>query len=73
MADEPKTPTDGRKDNAARPPGAAGRKRGLERYPTVRQDDAVEPPGRWGDETSPSPSPNERRLGPGGDPAEGKR
>lgn len=72
MADEPKTPTDGHKDNATRSPGAAGRKRGLERYPTVRQDDAVENPVRWGDETPP-PSPNERRLGPGGDPAEGKR
>ena len=42
MADEPKVQTDGRKDNAAQPLDAADKKGGPERYPTVRQDDAVE-------------------------------
>ena len=67
MADEHKIQTDGRKDNAAQPLNAAEKKGGPERYPTVRQDDAVEDLGRG------EAAPAERRLGAGGDPAEGKR
>ncbi len=78
----------------SKPPAApgAGGDRPLERYPSVRQDDAVERTGRIQqvtgetrsvgetappaptDETSEaSPSDSEGRLGPKGDPAEGKR
>ena len=62
---------------------AAGRKdsdRGPERYPTVRQDDAVEGPSgerRSFDPVHDAPTQprqeGEGRLGPRGDPAEGKR
>ena len=54
---------------------------GAERYPPVRQDDSVDPSGRLPAGTSgerrsfetPDPSTDEGRLGPRGDPAEGKR
>lgn len=68
MADERKTQTEGRPH----------RRGGREPYPAVRQDDAIE----LADETEPrsaerrsfAPSPiDESWLGPGGDPAEGKR
>ena len=95
MADEREIQSGGRKDNAAQPLSAGEKKGGPERYPTVRQDDAVEnptsggpggegrsfdptkdassqPPQGAGD-TSKPPSKSERRLGSGGDPAEGKR
>jgi hypothetical protein len=91
---EDKIQTDGRKDNAAQPLNAADKKGGPERYPAVRQDDAVEGPGLPEDltaerrsfdppkgapsrppqgagDTSPA-STNNGRLGPAGDPAEGK-
>ncbi len=79
--------TDGRKANAALPLNAAKDNAGAERYPSVRQDDGVEPsdetrsfdpprnpnpPQGAGDGPIP-PSANEGRLGPGADPAEGKR
>ena len=96
MADERKIQTEGRKDNAAQPLDASKNEAGSERYPAVRQDDAIErtgrteqvtgegrsfdpsqdapsqPPQGAGD-TSPPPAANEGRMGPGGDPAEGKR
>jgi hypothetical protein len=93
MADEDKIQTDGRKRNAAQPLNASGRGKEPERYPAVRQDDAVEPspedlagegrsfdpakgapsrPPQGAGDTSP-PSTGDGRLGPGGDPAEGKR
>ncbi|MCR5878264.1 hypothetical protein [Phenylobacterium sp. J367] len=76
--------TDGRKANAAQPPGKApetsnGRK-GAERYPSVRQDDSVEPrsfagganpePPQGAGDTSAAAAD---LTGPAGDPAEGKR
>jgi hypothetical protein len=89
MADKDKIQTAGRKGNPARPQNVSDNKRGPERYPPVRQDDAVEsagtgerrsfdpskdapsqPPQGAGD-TSPSTASD--RLGPRGDPAEGKR
>ena len=91
---EDKMQTSGRKENAAQPLNAADKKRGPERYPTVRQDDAVEAPegseGVTGERRSFAPakdapsrppqgagdtsqSTTDRRPGPGGDPAEGKR
>ena len=94
---EDKIQTDGRKDNAAQPLDAADKKGGPERYPAVRQDDAVEAPGSTEDVTGerrsfdpprtapprpPRPpqgagdapvSTNNGRMGPGADPAEGKR
>jgi hypothetical protein len=85
LPDDGKVQTQGRKDNAAQPIGASKNREGAERYPPVRQDDAVEaPPGEdraftanprprqgAGDGEAP-PAANEGRLGPGGDPAEGK-
>ncbi|MDB5423690.1 MAG: hypothetical protein JWQ29_1106 [Phenylobacterium sp.] len=67
------------KGQNAGPEGDAARKpREPEQYPPVRQDDAVEasPPPRERRSFDPvhdAPvSTNEGRLGPGGDPAEGK-
>lgn len=73
-------------------PQGAGGERPPERYPSVRQDDAVERTGRtqqvageapsFGEPARPdqkddkpgvAPADNEGRLGPEGDPAEGKR
>lgn len=85
MAGDDKINTEGRRENAAQPLNASENKGGPERYPSVRQDDAVEGESRSfestgnpeprqgaGDTTVP-PSANEGRLGPGADPAEGKR
>jgi hypothetical protein len=72
--------TNGDKGRSSGPEDDALKKgREPERYPQVRQDDAVEP------ETAPAPerrsfdptkdtppAADEGRLGPGGDPAEGK-
>jgi hypothetical protein len=86
-ANEDKIQTGGREANAAQPLNAADDNGGPERYPAVRQDDSVErtgedrsfePPANpqprqgAGDATVP-PAANEGRLGPGADPAEGKR
>jgi len=46
MADERKMQTEGRKENAAQPLDASKNQAGSERYPAVRQDDAVERTGR---------------------------
>ena len=92
---EDKIQTGGRKDNAAQPLNAAEKKGGPERYPAVRQDDAVEAAGTTEDVTgerrsfdppkgapsrptqgagdTPPPPTSTDRLGPAGDPAEGKR
>jgi hypothetical protein len=85
MNDNDNIQSDGRDANAAQPLNASDNKAGAERYPKVRQDDAVagetrafkgkgnpEPPQGAGDTTVP-PSANEGRIGPGADPAEGKR
>lgn len=84
MAGDDNIQSEGRRENAAQPLDAADDKGGPERYPAVRQDDAVEREDRTfasgnpkprqgaGDSTVP-PSANEGRLGPGSDPAEGKR
>ena len=84
IPEDDKLQTQGRKDNAAQPLDASGNEAGAERYPGTRQDDAVaeneprsfadnpKPPQGAGD-TSIPPSANEGRLGPGADPAEGKR
>lgn len=85
MAGKDEIQTEGRRENAARPLNASDNRRGPERYPPVRQDDAVEaeargfhrsgnpePRQRAGDASVP-PSANEGRRGPAADPAEGKR
>jgi hypothetical protein len=84
MAGDDKIQSEGRRENAAQPLNAAKDRGGPERYPAVRQDDGVEgerrafasgnpqPRQGAGDTTAPSPA-NEDRLGPGADPAEGKR
>ena len=46
VATEDQIQTAGRKDNAAQPLDAAPDEGGPERYPSVRQDDAVERTGR---------------------------
>lgn len=72
MANEDKGQTAGLQREAAKNP------RKPEHYPPVRQDDAVEaspsPPERRSfDPVRDAPvSTNEGRLGPGGDPVEGK-
>jgi len=86
-ADEDKIQTEGRDANAAQPLNAADKNAGAERYPAVSKDDSVETPPdedrsfdsgnpkpRQGAGDGPTPpSANEGRLGPGGDPVEGKR
>ena len=66
--------TAGRKENAAQPLSAAEDNAGADRYPPTRADDGLErsfePKVR--NETAPATSPNEGRLGPAADPAEGK-
>jgi len=71
--------TDGDKDQSAVPEDEAVKKgREPEQYPQVRQDDAVEPDEPLAERRSFDPardmpvSTNDGRLGPGGDPAEGK-
>ena len=81
-ANDDRITTGGRKANAAQPLNASDNEKGAERYPPVRQDDAVEersfgaenpqPRQGAGDGSAPA-STNEGRLGPGADPAEGKR
>lgn len=81
MNDNDNIQSEGRDGNAAQPLNASENKGGAERYPKVRQDDAVagedrafsgsanpEPPQGAGDT-----SPTQDRTGPGADPAEGKR
>ena len=86
-ANDDKIQTGGRKANAAQPLNASDNEEGPERYPSVRQDDSVETgesarsfeqgsdnpqPRKGAGDTSSPASTNEGRLGPGGDPAEGK-
>lgn len=85
MAGDDKIQSEGRRENAALPLNADKNTGGPERYPAVRQDDAVDgedrsfaegnPQPRQGAGDGPAvpPSANEGRLGPGADPAEGKR
>ena len=90
MADKDNIQSEGRDENGAQPLNASDNQRGPERYPSVRQDDAVEggDPNepRSFDPSADAPTPrqgagdggaprsvNEGRIGPGGDPAEGKR
>lgn len=80
-----KLQTKGRHDNAAQPLNDAPDHGGAERYPATNKDDSVagesrafeakgNPQPRQGaGDDAPPPSTNEGRLGPGGDPAEGKR
>jgi hypothetical protein len=85
MAGDDKIQSEGRHENAAQPLNESDNKGGAERYPSVRSDDSVEGENRSfqgsgnpeprqgaGDSTTPT-SANEGRLGPGADPAEGKR
>lgn len=69
----------GRKANAAQPLNAAEKRGGPERYPAVDQTDGVHgesrtfaPAPRQGAGDTAPVSTNEGRLGPGGDPVEGK-
>ena len=78
-ADKDKLQTGGREANAAQPLDAADDNGGPERYPPAGRDDGVErsfapnPKPRQGAGDSSTPvSVNEGRLGPGGDPVEGK-
>ena len=82
-ASKSKIQTAGREANAARPLNAARDRGGAERYPKVDQTDAVQAEGRSFDSAVDAPTPRqgagdgtapkEGHLGPGGDPAEGKR
>ena len=77
----------GRQENAARPLNAAPDDGEPERYPAVDQSDAVQPgearsfdpaadaptPRQGAGDASPSPAAQSGRLGPQGDPVEGKR
>ncbi|MBW8816298.1 MAG: hypothetical protein JF588_23005 [Caulobacterales bacterium] len=78
----------GRRENAAQPLEASDNTKGAERYPPEGKDDAIEPgpedrsfggeaanpqPRQGAGDGGPAPSVNEGRLGPGADPAEGKR
>jgi hypothetical protein len=82
VADKDRIQTAGRKANDALPLNAPKDEGGPERYPSVRQDDAVEArsfdPGvdsgvdPRADAPAPEPS-NAGRVGPDGKPAEGAR
>jgi hypothetical protein len=88
-ANKDRTQSGGREANAAQPSNAARERGGPERYPSVDQTDAIEPAGPAGEPRSFDPSadaPTQRyagdglpastsdgRLGPQGDPAEGRR
>jgi hypothetical protein len=78
----------GREQNAAVPISETPARATPERYPAVSKDDSVEAPGEsrsFDSETGnpeprqgagdggPDPSVNQGHMGPGGDPAEGKR
>lgn len=69
--------SEGRRKNGAEPLNAAEDHGGPERYPAVRKDDAVETgnpqPRQGAGDGAPPASTHEGRLGPGSDPAEGKR
>ena len=77
--------SEGRKRNAAQPLDAHKDTGGAERYPPTRKDDSIEvgaekrgfarnpQPRQGAGDGGPAASVNEGRLGPGGDPAEGKR
>jgi len=76
---ENKVQTAGRKQNDAQPLNASDNTEGAERYPSVRQDDAVEsrsfdpaPKQGAGDTSAPQPG-NAGKVGPDGKPAEGSR
>jgi hypothetical protein len=86
-AEKGKVQTAGRDDNAAQPLNAARDNAGPERYPPVRQDDAIERTGlgeqfRSFDPTDEAPTPHDVGgdtdagqkgfEGPQADPAEGK-
>ena len=87
--DKDEIQSEGRKGNAALPLNADQDNAGAERYPPARKDDSVEATngekrtfGAGGDnpkprqgagDGGPAPAPHEGLLGPGGDPAEGKR
>ena len=83
-----KIQSQGRKDNAAQHVNAAEPNAGAERYPPTSKDDGVEAPAaerrsfegvenpqprQGAGDGGPDPSVNQGRLGPQGDPAEGKR
>ena len=83
-ASESKITTGGREANAAQPHNAARDHGGPERYPQVDRTDSVQAERRSFDPAADAPTPRqgagdtsappaEGRLGPGGDPAEGKR
>ena len=83
-ASKDKIQSAGREANAAQPLNAARDRGGPERYPKVDQTDAVQGEARSFDAAADAPTPrqgagdgsapsNEGRLGPGGDPAEGRR
>jgi hypothetical protein len=78
----------GRKDNAATPLAEGGENASPERYPPVEKDDSVQAggegrsfegeganpqPRQGAGDGGPDPSVNQGRMGPGADPAEGKR
>lgn len=77
--------TAGRQENAARPLNSAPDHGGAERYPAVDRTDGVQGEPRSFDVAGGGPTPrqgagdvspasvNDGRLGPGADPAEGKR
>jgi hypothetical protein len=89
IPNEDKIQSEGRKDNAAQHLNAAKGNAGAERYPPVSKDDGVESPAagerrsfggienpqprQGAGDGGPAPSVNEGRMGPGGDPVEGKR
>ena len=77
--DKNRIQTEGRDANAAQPLNSAKDNRGAERYPAGdearsfdRKRDNPEPRQGAGDSAVPT-SANEGRMGPGSDPAEGKR
>jgi hypothetical protein len=87
-ANDDKIQSQGRKDNAAQHLNAAEPNAGAERYPPAGKDDAVESPAgerrsfegvdnprprQGAGDGGPDPSVNQGHMGPGGDPAEGKR
>ena len=83
---EDKIQGEGRKDNAAQHVNPGPENAGAERYPSVKKDDAIDTAGGGErrsfegvespeprQDTDPDPSVNQGHMGPGGDPAEGKR
>jgi hypothetical protein len=83
-----KIQSEGRKDNAAQHLNAAPDNAGAERYPPTNKDDSIDTAGgekrsfegvenpqprQGAGDGGPDPSVNQGRMGPGADPAEGKR